>query len=464
MKGRAAARPAATSTGAAAAVDCADRAAARRHRAIACANSGPEDFAAMDARRRSACCVTDTTLRDAHQSLFATRMRTADMLAIAPLLRAALPQLFSLEMLGRRHLRRRDALPARRIPWERLRQLRERMPEHPVPDAPARRPTPSATPTIPTTWCRHFVKQAAAERHRPVPRLRLAQLGDQHARRDRGGARDPARSAKARSATPATSSIRRAPKYDLKYYVKLAKELEQAGAHMLGIKDMAGVCRPHAARALVKALKEEIGLPIHFHTHDTSGISGGASCWRRSKPACDVVDARHRRDERAAPRSPTSTRIAAALQAHDARSRARCRQALHEVSRLLGRRAPRSTRRSNPTSAPAPPTSTATRCPAASTPTCASRRGRWAWSTAGRRSSRTYADVNRLFGDIVKVTPTSKVVGDMALLMVANDLTPTTCSIRQREIAFPESVVSLLQGRAGLPAGRLPGRAVAQES
>jgi pyruvate carboxylase len=113
-------------------------------------------------------------------------------------------------------------------------------------------------------------------------------------------------------------------------------------------------------------------------------------------------------------------------------------------------------RRSRPTSAPAPPTSTATRCPAASTPTCASRRAPWASAHRWPEVSRAYADVNRLFGDIVKVTPTSKVVGDMALFMVANDLSADDVEDPTRDVAFPESVVSLFKGELGRPPEGFP--------
>ena len=147
-------------------------------------------------------------------------------------------------------------------------------------------------------------------------------------------------------------------------------------------------------------------------------------CWPPSRPACDAVDARDGRDERAAPRSRTSARSSRRCEGTDARHRPRPRRDAAAIADYWeGVRALLRAVR-EPTSAPAPPRSTCTRCPAASTPTCASRRARWAWSTAGPRSPQAYADVNQLFGDIVKVTPSSKVVGDMALFMVANDLTP----------------------------------------
>ena len=138
------------------------------------------------------------------------------------------------------------------------------------------RPTPSATPTIPTTSCRRSSRrrpQAGIDVFRIfdalnwVPNMRVAM--DAVTRRPRRSARRP-------SATPATSSIPTAPNTTSKYYVDLAKELENMGAHILAIKDMAGLCKPYAAEKLVKTLKGEIGIPIHFHTHDMSGVQAAS--------------------------------------------------------------------------------------------------------------------------------------------------------------------------------------------
>jgi isopropylmalate/homocitrate/citramalate synthase len=175
------------------------------------------------------------------------------------------------------------------------------------------------------------------------------------------------------------------PKYNLKYYVNLAKQLEKAGAHILGIKDMAGVCKPRAARELVLALKQEVGLPIHFHTHDTSGIAA-ASVLAAVEAGCDAVDGAL--DALSGLTSqPNLGAIAAALAGSD-RDPGLDLDALRGLSQLLGGGAPLTMPPSRPISAPAPPTSIATRCPAANTPTCASRLAPWGWITAGARSPR----------------------------------------------------------------------------
>ena len=141
---------------------------------------------------------------------------------------------------------------------------------------------------------------------------------------------------------------------------------------------------------------------------------------------------------------------------HAARHRAVDREPLARVADYWEAVRAASTTPSRATCAPAPPRSTSTRCRAASTPTCASRRGRSASSRAGARWRRAYADVNRLFGDIVKVTPTSKVVGDLAVFMVTNDLTPEQVLDPDREIAFPDSVVEFFHGDLGQPYGGFP--------
>jgi pyruvate carboxylase len=214
-------------------------------RATGCSNSGRKKFAQWMKDERRA-LVTDTTFRDAHQSLLATRVRTRDILRIAPAYAELSAGTVLDRMLGRRHVRRRDALSAGN-PWWRLRALRERFRTSCCRCCCAVR-TRSATRAIPTTSCATTSRRRRGGR-RPVPDVRLAQLGREHARLDRRGARE--RQA-VRSAMCYTGDILdpSRPKYDLAYYVALAKELEATGAHILGIKDMAGLVKPEAARRL----------------------------------------------------------------------------------------------------------------------------------------------------------------------------------------------------------------------
>jgi pyruvate carboxylase len=242
------------------------------------------------------------------------------------------------------------------------------------------------------------------------------------------------------------------PKFDLKYYVTMAKELEKAGAHILGIKDMAGVCRPRAISTLVKTLRDEIGLPIHFHTHDTSGIAA-ASVLAAVEAGVDAVDGAL--DALSGLTSqPNLTSIADAL-AGSERAPDVDTGAMRELSDYW-----EGVRRFYA------PFEADIRAGTSDVYHHEMPGGQYTNLREQARAmglehrwfdvSRAYADVNRLFGDIVKVTPTSKVVGDMALFMVANDLSPEDVTDPTRDVAFPESVVSLFKGELGRPPEGFP--------
>ncbi|MEY2687311.1 MAG: hypothetical protein RL375_1509, partial [Pseudomonadota bacterium] len=223
------------------------------------------------------------------------------------------------------------------------------------------------------------------------------------------------------------------PKYALDYYLGIARQLQAAGVHVLAIKDMAGVCRPQAVTALVKALKAETGLPVHFHTHDTSGIAA-ASVLAAIDAGCDAVDGAL--DAMSGLTSqPNLSSIAAAL-AGGERDPGLSQHGLHEASMYWeGVRRFYSPFESEIRSG----TADVYRHEMPGGQYTNLREQARALGLAHRWTevSTTYADVNQLFGDIVKVTPTSKVVGDMALMMVANDLTATDVMQPGREVAFP---------------------------
>ena len=205
-------------------------------------------------------------------------------------------------------------------------------------------------------------------------------------------------------------------KYDLKYYVKMAKELEAAGAHVLGLKDMAGLLKPAAAAVLIPALKDAVDLPIHFHTHDTAGIAcgtileasaAGVDCGRlRDGRPCQATPARRRWARWWRPcASPTG--IPVSISGRSARSPTTGRPCA-PITRRLNRGCRRPPRRS-----------ISTRCRAGSSPTSRRRPRSMGLEDRWHEVAQMYADVNQMFGDIVKVTPSSKVVGDMALMMVS---------------------------------------------
>lgn len=393
--------------------------------------------------------MTDTTMRDAHQSLLATRMRTADMLPIAPYYARELHQLFSLECWGGATF---DVAMRflKEDPWERLAALRTRVPNV-LFQMLLRGSNAVGYTNYADNVVQQFVRTAAKEgidlfrvfdSLNWVENMRVAI----DAVLDTGALCEGAICVTGDPFDPARS------KYDLGYYVKTARALQQAGVHVLGIKDMAGICRPRAAAALVKAIKEETGLPVHFHTHDTSGAAA-ASVLAAIDAGCDAVDGAL--DAMSGLTSqPNLSSIAAAL-AGTERDPGLPPDALHAASMYWeGVRRFYSPFESEIRSG----TADVYRHEMPGGQYTNLREQARALGLAHRWTevSRAYADVNRLFGDIVKVTPTSKVVGDMALMMVAQDLTPADVADPARDIAFPESVVSLFRGELGFPPDGFP--------
>ncbi|HZO84121.1 MAG TPA: pyruvate carboxylase, partial [Verrucomicrobiae bacterium] len=246
---------------------------------------GPKKFAEWT-RKQKRLLVTDTTFRDAHQSLLATRVRSFDMLAVADAVARRTPQLFSLEMWGGATFDTAMRF-LREDPWQRLRELRQRIPNICF-QMLFRGSNAVGYSNYPDNVVAGFVKHAASagidifrifDSLNYTPNLAVAMDAVQETH------------ALCEAAICYTGDIleNKHAKYSLRYYVKLAKELEKMGAHILGIKDMAGLCRPYAAFTLVKALKEEVGIPIHFHTHDTSGINA-SSVIKASEAEVDIVD------------------------------------------------------------------------------------------------------------------------------------------------------------------------------
>jgi pyruvate carboxylase len=244
------------------------------------------------------------------------------------------------------------------------------------------------------------------------------------------------------------------PKYDLAYYLKLAKELEATGAHILGIKDMAGLLKPEAARRLFAALKAEIAIPIHFHTHDTSGNSG-ASVLAAIDAGVDAVDAAI--DAMSGLTSqPNLGTIAAALR-NTARDTGLRAAAIDEISRYWeGVR-----RMYRPFESEMRAGSSDVyehEMPGGQYTNLREQAQGMGLGERWPEVTTTYAAVNRMFGDIVKVTPTSKVVGDMALFMVAGDLQVAEVEDPAVSVAFPQSVVEFFAGYLGQPPGGFPAR------
>lgn len=409
---------------------------------------GADQFAAW-MRDQPQVLLTDTSLRDAHQSLFATRMRTHDMLEIAPHYARLLPGLFSLECWGGATF---DVALRflKEDPWERLARLRAAVPNI-LFQMLLRASNAVGYTNYADNVVRYFVQQAAREgidlfrvfdSLNWVDNMRVAM----DAVRESGALCEAAICYTGDLTDPAR------PKYNLGYYVNLAKQLEQAGAQILGIKDMAGVCKPRAARELIRALKQEVGIPIHFHTHDTSGIAA-ATVLAAVEAGCDAVDGAL--DALSGLTSqPNLGSIAAALSGSE-RDPGLDLDAMQGLSHYW-----EGVRRFYAPFEADIRSGTADvyrhEMPGGQYTNLREQARAMGLEHRWGEVSRAYADVNRLFGDIVKVTPTSKVVGDLALYMVANGLTPADISDPEREIAFPDSVISLMRGELGYPPDGFP--------
>jgi pyruvate carboxylase len=410
---------------------------------------GPERFAQwMLAQERV--LLTDTTLRDAHQSLLATRMRSIDMAAIAPYYAGLLPQLFSLECWGGATF---DVAMRflKEDPWHRLTMLRERVPNLLL-QMLLRSANAVGYTNYPDNVVRFFIARAA-ERGIDVFRIFDSLNWVENMRLPIEAVLESGKLCEAAICYTGNLSDPREKKYTLDYYLRLARELKAAGTHVLGIKDMAGLCRPRAAYALVKALKEEIGLPVHFHTHDTSGIAG-ASVLAAIEAGADAVDGAI--DAMSGLTSqPNLGSIVEALR-HGPRdagidpAKLRLLSSYWEQVRRLYAAFESDIR------------SGASEVYVHGMPG-----GQYTNLREQARSlgiadahwpdvAQAYADVNEMFGDIVKVTPTSKVVGDLALLMVTSGLTPQQVLDPQVDVPFPESVVQLFRGDLGQPYGGFP--------
>ncbi len=393
--------------------------------------------------------LTDTTMRDAHQSLFATRMRSVDHLAIAQAYARLLPELFSLECWGGATF---DVAMRflKEDPWARLRDIKARAPNILL-QMLLRASNAVGYTNYPDNVVRVFVERAA-EAGVDVFRVFDSLNWVENMRVAIDAVIESGKLCEAAICYTGDLTDPSPSKYDLDYYVRMARELEAAGAHILGIKDMAGVCKPAAARLLVSTLKEEVGIPIHFHTHDTSGI-GAASVLEAVAAGCDAVDGAM--DAMSGLTSqPNLGSIVEALR-HGDRDPGLSPDRMRQISRYWeGVRhfyAPFESEIRSGTAdvyRHAMPGGQYTNLREQARSLGIERR----WPDVARR----YAEVNELFGDIVKVTPTSKVVGDMALFMVTSGLTPEDVVDPDKEIAFPESVIQLFRGELGQPPGGWP--------
>ncbi len=393
--------------------------------------------------------ITDTTFRDAHQSLLATRLRTRDMTRIAPHYAKRHADFFSLEMWGGATFDTSMRF-LKECPWERLAGMRKAIPNI-LFQMLLRSASAVGYTNYPDNAVHAFVAEAASSGI-DIFRVFDANNGIENLTLAIEAVRGTKSLCEAAICYTGDITDPTKTKYDLKYYVSLAKELAKRGAHILAIKDMAGLCKPLAARDLVKAIRDSVDLPLHFHTHDCPG-GQMASLLLAADAGVDVVDTAmapmagmtsqvslHALVEamRGHPRDPGIDR-SHLQQTADYWEKTRSMYRMFETGQL----APGSDVYEN-------------EMPGGQYTNLYHQAAALGLAPRWREACQMYATVNRMFGDIVKVTPTSKVVGDMALFMVSNNLTPEDVLSNKRDLSFPESVVEFFEGRLGSPPGGFP--------
>ncbi|MFZ7133784.1 MAG: pyruvate carboxylase [Eubacteriales bacterium] len=390
--------------------------------------------------------LTDTTMRDAHQSLMATRVRSRDMIKIAKATSILAQDLFSLEMWGGATFDVSYRF-LKESPWKRLDELRQRIPNIML-QMLFRGSNAVGYKNYPDNIIKEFVKQAATsgiDVFRIFDSLNWLEAMkvsiDEVLKYDKvaevcmcytGDILDESRK-----------------KYNLDYYIKMAKEIEKTGAHILGIKDMSALLKPAAAYKLIKTLKEEINIPIHLHTHDTSG-NGVATVLMAAMAEVDIVDTAFN-GMSGLTSQPALNSIVAAME-NTPRATGLDLDKLQWISDYWTvNRDIYSDFESGLKSGTAEIYKY--EIPGGQYSNMKAQVESFGLGHKFTEVKEKYMEANELFGDIVKVTPSSKSVGDMAIFMVQNDLDKHNILEKGKDMAFPDSVVDFFKGMIGQPEG-----------
>jgi pyruvate carboxylase len=392
---------------------------------------------------------TDTTMRDAHQSLLATRMRTYDMLKVAESFAKNHPNTFSMEVWGGATF---DVCLRflHESPWTRLKQLREAVPNI-LFQMLLRGSNGVGYKAYPDNLIEKFVEKSwenGVDIFRIFDSLNWVKAMEPSISyvRKTGGI--------AEAALSYTGDIldTTQTKYNLKYYTQLAKDLENAGAHMIAIKDMAGLLKPYAATELVGALKDTVNLPIHLHTHDTSSLQT-ATYLKAIEAGVDVVDVAL--GGLSGLTSQPNFNAVVEMMKHHERSHDFDMTKLNQFSNFW-----EDTRELYYPFESGLKAGTAEvfqhEIPGGQYSNLRPQAEALGLGDRFDEVKNMYAKVNTMFGNLVKVTPSSKVVGDMAIFMVTNNLSPEDVMQRGEEISFPESVINFFKGDLGQPSGGFP--------
>lgn len=410
---------------------------------------GPEAFCEW-LKNEKKIHYTDTTMRDAHQSLLATRMRSYDMLKVASSFAKNHPNVFSMEVWGGATF---DVCLRflHESPWTRLRELRKAVPNI-LFQMLLRGSNGVGYKAYPDNLIEKFVEKSwenGVDIFRIFDSLNWVKAMEpsiQYVRNLTGGI--------AEGAISYTGDIldTSQTKYNLKYYTQLAKDLENAGAHMIAIKDMAGLLKPYAATELVTALKDTVNLPIHLHTHDTSSLQS-ATYLKAIEANVDVVDVALS-GLSGLTSQPNFNAVVEMMKYHE-REHPFKMDTLNQFSNFW-----EDTRELYYPFESGLKAGTAEvfehEIPGGQYSNLRPQATALGLGDRFTEVKKMYAAVNTMFGNLVKVTPSSKVVGDMAIFMVTNNLTPEDVMERGHEVSFPESVINFFQGDLGQPVGGFP--------
>lgn len=393
---------------------------------------------------------TDTTFRDAHQSLLATRMRTIDMLRVAESFAKHHPQVFSMEVWGGATF----DVSMRFLyedPWVRLQQIREAIPNILL-QMLLRGSNAVGYKAYPDNLIIKFIEKAA-ETGIDIFRI-FDSLNWVTAMKTSIKAVRERTDAIAEAAICYTGDLMSPDnhKYTLQYYLDMARQLEDEGAHILAIKDMAGLLKPYAAQLLVTELKKAVDIPVHLHTHDTSSVQP-ATYAKAIEAGVDVVDVAMG-SMSGLTSQPNFNSVVAMMQGHE-RELPMDLQSLNEYSVYW-----EAVREYYYPFESGLKAGTAEvydhEIPGGQYSNLRPQATAMGLEHKFETIKKNYAAVNKLFGEIVKVTPSSKVVGDMAIFMASNNLTVEDIMQEGKNLSFPESVISLFRGDLGQPYGGFP--------
>lgn len=410
---------------------------------------GPDEFSKW-LMNEKAIQYTDTTMRDAHQSLLATRMRTYDMMKVAPTYTRDIPNIFSMEIWGGATF---DVCLRflKEDPWERLSLLRAAIPNT-LTQMLLRGSNGVGYTAYPDNLIEKFVAQAwetGVDVFRIFDSLNWMESiapAIEHVRNQTQGLAEGAISYTGDILNPDES------KYTLDYYIRLAKDIENAGAHILGVKDMAGLLKPYSAYELISALKDEINIPIHLHTHDTSSIQA-ATYMKAIEAGVDVIDVALA-GMSGLTSQPNFNSVAEMMKGHERENKININK-LNEYSNYW-----ESVRTYYYPFESGLKAGTAEvyqhEIPGGQYSNLKPQAASLGLEDRFHEITDMYGKVNKLFGHLVKVTPSSKVVGDMAQYLISNNLSIEDVMEKGDTLSFPASVISFFRGELGQPYGGFP--------